>query len=356
MAEISFPFNAANSNGGTSVVSQTQWQQMAAAWGGDRIDFQLTNSNYSGTDLPFTLTVLNGRQVRVSAGSAWVGGFYYQLTGSKTFDIPENATTKGRKDLIAIRVDMSKSAVQMVLITGTSATSPKEPTPKRLIGGVWEMPIFAVDAPASNGAVTVTRRGPFHMPPSVGYPWSAAESVALSPRNSISYDLDSNSSGGQVEYWNGQEGYVAARHLGPSRTYTPSMVNSGSISSNYRNGRWRWIAPNLVWFSLRVENSTNTDVKKGATFAIGVTLPTTANARLGQVVLGHLDNDTAKAGGLPNFTSLSCRIHKGANTSNLFLYYPNPRFLSEGLDGLAVIPRKSTITISGVYEAAEFKE
>ncbi|MFI2909463.1 hypothetical protein ACG2OD_14600 [Streptomyces sp. PDY-4] len=351
MAEISYPFDQPNANGGTNIVSQVQWQQMAAFWGGDRIDFHLSASSYSGTDLPFTGWIENGRDVRVGSGSAWVGGFYYQNTGTLSFTISANASTKPRKDLVVIRADMAQSSVQMAVKEGTAASTPAEPRPTRSVGGVWELPLYCVDVPANNGAITVSRRGPFYMPSTVAYPWSAEESAKIVPRNAFAVDVDSNSSGGQFEAWNGTDGYVTTRHLGKARTYTPAMVNCSNPAT--RQGRWRYIAPNTVWFSIYIASTSSSDIKaSGSNWIIGVTLPVKAKGSTGQTFTGHLDNNgSGNSTALPNFVSLIGKTSKGADTSTMHLFYPNANTTSQGLDGLKVFPRKGSLTISGVYEA-----
>lgn len=350
MAEISYPFNAENANGGTHIVSQVQWQQMAAFWGGDRIAFHLTDSTYSGSALPFTGWVENGRDVRIGSGSAWVGGFYYQNTGTVTFTIPGNATTKPRKDLVVIRADMATSSVNLALLPGMPAATPKEPRPTRSIGGVWEMPLFCVDVPANNGAITLTRRAPFYLPNTVSYPWSAEDSASIASRNSFSVDLDSNASGGQQEAWHGVDGYVTTRHLGKSRTYTPSMVHCSNPAT--RQGRWRYIAPNTVWFSIYIASTSSSDYKvSGDNWIIGVTLPVKAKGATGQTFSGHLDNNgSGSSSALPNFVSILGKTSRGSDTSTMYLFIPNPKTTSEGLDGLKLFPRRGSLTISGVYE------
>ncbi|MFF1635990.1 hypothetical protein, partial [Leifsonia sp. NPDC058248] len=127
MAELSYPFNADNADGGRAIVSQTQWQSMAHLWGGDRIDYTLTATAYDSTDLPFSARVINGRDVEIKPGKAWVGGFYYTLTATMSVTIASNAGTKARKDLIVIQADMAKSAVKIAVVQGTAGASPVSP-------------------------------------------------------------------------------------------------------------------------------------------------------------------------------------------------------------------------------------
>ncbi|MFJ8930592.1 hypothetical protein ACIRLA_28790 [Streptomyces sp. NPDC102364] len=351
MAEISYPFNADNADGGTSIVSQTQWQAMAAGWVSDFIDYRLTTA---GESMPFTATVVNGRDVQISAGRAWVGGFYYQNTSTKTITIPTNSGGYARKDLIVIRADLSKSAVSLALRQGTAAASPKEPTPTRNRGGVWEMPLYCIDVPAANGALVVNRRAPFTMGTPVAVPWNAPDSAALLPRNSFLIDVDTNTSGGQTEGFVGTDGYVITQHLGRSQTYTPGLINSGSMSASLRTGRWRYIAPNMVWFQATINNTTTKNVEaSGSNWRVGLELPVISSGKGIQVIHGYLANPDKKFS-MPNMVSITATTHPKSTT--LYLSIPNFKTPTEGLDGLRGFPAKSTLSISGVYEANKFNE
>ncbi|QCX75717.1 hypothetical protein C9F11_10185 [Streptomyces sp. YIM 121038] len=352
MAESSYPFDASNSSGGTAVVSQTQWQDMAVRWAPDGIDYRLTGP--SPTDLPFSAAVVNGRQVQVRSGAAWVGGFYYRSTATVSLDIAET-TTKARKDLIVIRLDMAQSAARLAVLKGVESATPTEPRPTQVRGAIWETPLWAVDVPAANGAVTVTRRGPFAMPAPVAYPWGAEDSALLVPRNTLAYDLDANNDGGQQEAWHGHDGYAVTRHLGKSETYTPSTINTSfQLPSADRVGRWRWIAPNVMWFQITIRNSLDQGAMvKGGEWRVGVTLPRKCNPRGIQVLHGYMSNPDL-SGNLPNMISVTATTEPG--TSTLLLHTPNNKTPSEGLDGLRGFPAKSTYSISGVLEANELKE
>ncbi|WJV49911.1 hypothetical protein [Streptomyces flavofungini] len=353
MAQSSYPFDTSNSDGGTAVVSQTQWQDMAQQWGGDRIDYRLTGPE--PTDLPFSASVVNGRQVRVSSGAAWVGGFYYRSTSSVVLDIEATPSSKGRKDLIVIRLDMAKSAVLLAVVKGVESATPTEPRPTQVRGGVWEMPLWVVDAPAASGALTVLRRGPFAMPYPVAYPWGAADSAALVPRNALSYDLDANSIGGQQEAFHGHDGYAITRHLGRSETYTPSTVSTTfQLPTADRFGRWRWIAPNMLWVQVTIRNGLDQGCNaEHGEWRVGLSLPKRSNPRGIQTLHGYMSNP-GLSGLLPNMLSITATTEPG--TSTLLLHTPNHKTPAEGLDGLKSFPAKSTLSISGVVEANELKE
>ncbi|WP_371665976.1 hypothetical protein OG306_33145 [Streptomyces sp. NBC_01241] len=294
--------------------------------------------------------------VQIDPGKAWVGGFYYELTSSVTLPIVANSSTTDRIDLIVIRADMSKPSVQLAVRQGTNAATPVSPKPVRQTGGIWEMPLYAVTVPAKGGTVTISLRAPFDVPPPVAFPWNVVPSSELAPLNSFTYDSDVDGGQTQTEYFNGRDGVQAARTLSNTYKYTPAMVNGSSVAT--RLGRWRWIAPNMVWFSMYLENTSATvDAKvSGTNWIYGATLPQPANGATGQIFAGHLDNSAKTAGGIPNYVGLTCKITKSGGTSNMYFFYPNPNTLAEGLDGLRVIPRQSFITVSGVYEATTIKD
>ncbi|MCX5201481.1 hypothetical protein OG897_08450 [Streptomyces sp. NBC_00237] len=353
MAEISYPFNVDNANGGTAVVSQTQWQSMAHMWGGDRVDFQLTSTTY--TTLPFEGRVLNSRLVEVQPGKAFVGGFYYQLTSPQSVAVPENPGDKPRMDLVVIQADISKGSVNLAVRTGTPGATPVAPQPRRQAGGIWEMPLYEVSAGARNGPIALTPCAPFDVPAPAAYPWNMAAGLKYMPVGTFVMDMDSNTSDTQYEGFKSRDGYTVSRTLGKSLSYTPSIVGGQSPSAPYRVGRFRWIAPNTVFFSASIRNITNTDlrVSKG-NWVYGITLPEPANGKTGQVVSGIIDNGSTAAG-LPNVVDLKLKISRGNTASTAYMWMPGTK-ATNGLDALTVIPRKSEITISGTYEAAQFKE
>ncbi|MFF9649688.1 hypothetical protein [Streptomyces sp. NPDC014622] len=351
MAEISYPFNADNATtGAAKAVSETQWQAMAHLWGGDRVDYRLSTTETT-TSIPFSASVVNVTTVQVKPGKAWVGGFYYELTAAKNVTIAANTANSGRKDLVVIRADMAVPSVTLAVRKGVNAATPVVPQPVRQAGGVWELPLCEIEVPANGAPIILALRTPFDLPAPSAFPWNARESVPLTPPNSFGYDLDSNGGDSQTEYFNGRDGMVISRTLGPPMTYTPAITTTGVLN---KTGRWKWIAPNTVWFTARIENPTNADVKNpsGISTAIGITLPVPASGEIGQIFPGHLDNNALTAAGLPNFVDLTAKVNKGGSTSTAYLYYPNPSNLAQGLDFLVAFPRKSFITVSGVYEAS----
>lgn len=353
MAEISYPFNADNANGGSAVVSQTQWQAMAHLWGGDRVDFQLTSRSYSSSVLPFGQST-NGRVITVKPGKAWVGGFYYTLTESKDLTIPDNASALPRKDLIVIQADMAKSSVNLAVVTGTPAASPKAPNVRKQTGGLWELPLYVVDAGANQASLALTGVAPFDTPMRASYPWNAAPGSELLPQGSFYYDMDSNSTDAQWEGFVGRDGNFVSRDLGRTRTYTPSLVNIGQPA--IRRGRWRYVAPGVVWFSLYVASKSNSDLKV-STSIVGVTLPVPASGDTGQIFSGYLDNSSSvHSPSLPNFVDIRARIFPNqVSAKHVALYIPNVAYNpNEGLDGLSIFPRRGELTISGIYEADTF--
>lgn len=352
MAEISYPFSQSNKAGGTEMVSQAQWQAMANMWGGDRVDFQLTSESYAVGALPFSAKVINGRAVEVQPGRAWVGGFYYQLTASTTLTIEANPTDKARKDTIILRADVVQGSVNLAVVKGQPSASPIAPLPRRVAGQQWEMVLYEVDVPAKDGAPQLDSRAPFDMPPAVGTPWNTRSTADFLPAGSFLYDLDNNGGDTPYEAFKGRDGYMVTRHLGPSRTYTPGLANAINVPSNglTAKGRWRWIAPNVVYYSVSIANTSTTNIRNRPDEPIGFALPQQANGDTGQVLTGHMRNMEYR-GGMANFVQLQAICWPGGRSNYASMFFQNSEKVSEGMDTLRTIPGRSTIIFSGTYEA-----
>jgi hypothetical protein len=348
LAEISYPFTAPSESGGTTSVSEVEWQAMAKLWGGDRIDFQLTSDSYAAGALPFSASVTNGRTVTLSPGSAFVGGFYYRLSAPLALTVEPNPTDKARKDTIVLRADLTKGSVNAAVVKGQPAASPVAPQPQRRPGDVWEMVLYEVDVPARDGAVQADWRASFDLPRPVGTPWNTRHTAAFLPVGTVLYDLDNNGGDTQYESFVGRDGYVITRHLGAARPYTPSLVNAPSSSSVRTTGRWRWIAPASVYFSVTVQNTGSQNVNASGTLGIG--LPQQASGTTAQVLTGFMRNYETN-GGLPNLAGLWGYCAGG---SYVGLYVQSASSTAAGLDALRTLPAKADITLSGVYEAAIF--
>jgi hypothetical protein len=354
--EISYPFTADSAGGGAQMMSQAQWQYMARVFAKDRIDFRLDQTSIDAFSLPFTAAVVNGTSVSVAPGRAIVGGFYYQLTASATVSIAANTGSTGRIDVVVLRANLSNSSVNLAVVQGQPAATPKAPGLTKTYGGVWEMPLHQVTVPANLGALSLINVMPFDVPEHMAVPWNALQAAAYQANGSFVVDMDSNNTDTQSEYWIGRDGNVIARDLAKPRGYTPSLVNVNTdLPSANRTGRWRWIAPGTVYFSVYLKNDwEDTGPTRTGTSTIGVTLPTAASGATGQVVMGLLRNPNFN-GGLPNVVEIFAEIGQSSSGQTVAsLLYPNPTNTSEGLDGLRAIPPLSNLKISGVYEASTF--
>ncbi|MEU3436726.1 hypothetical protein [Streptomyces sp. NPDC006863] len=355
MAEISYPFNADNvTTGATKAVSETQWQNMARMWGGDRIDRSLTGQA-SSANLPFSGRMVNTSTVQIGPGRATVGGFYYESTSDLNLAVAANTANTPRRDLVVVRVDMAKPGVNLAIRKGTNSATPVPPNPVRQAGGIWEMPLYEISLPANGGLPTLASRGPYQVPDPVAFPWNAVPSAGLLPKNTFAFDMDSNGPEEISEYFTYSDKPRITRHLGPTRTYTPSIVNVPTLQQGRANrkGRYRWIAPNTIWFSVRI--STPTEIKHvDASWYVGISLPVKASTETGQTFHGMVQNTgpLQSTSGLPNYVQITGWVPVGRATTTCILLYPNPSRLSSGLDGLPKIPSSSSLVISGVYEAA----
>ncbi|MFJ7329024.1 hypothetical protein ACIQVN_22630 [Streptomyces cyaneofuscatus] len=358
MAEISYPFNADNATtGATKAVSETQWQNMARMWGGDRIDRSLTGQA-SSASLPFSGRVVNNSTIQIGPGKATVGGFYYELTAAQSLTVSANTANTPRKDLVVIRVDMAKPGANLAIRKGTNAATPLEPAPVRQAGGIWEMPLYEISLPANSGLPVLSSRGPYHIPDPVAFPWNAATSAALLPKNTLAFDMDSNGPEEVTEYFNYSDKPRISRQLGQTRKYTPNLVNATTLQQGLavREGRYRWISTNTVWFSVRVFARTISIKHTEASWYLGVSLPTPASAATGQTYHGIVQNTGGRGTEMPNYFQVTGWTPMGKATTTLILLYPNHKNSAAGLDGLPMLPAGSSLVISGVYEAADFPQ
>jgi hypothetical protein len=354
--EISYPFTADSAGGGAQMMSQAQWQYMARVFAKDRVDFRLDQTSIDAFSLPFTAAVVNGTSVSIAPGRAIVGGFYYQLTASATVSIAANTGATGRIDVVVLRANLSSSSVNLAVVQGQPAATPKAPALTKTYGGIWEMPLHQVTVPANSGALSLINVMPFDVPEHMAVPWNALQTAAYQTNGSFVVDMDSNNTDTQSEYWVGRDGTMVSRDLAKPRGYTPSLVNVNvDLASANKTGRWRWIAPGMVFFSVYLNNDwEDTGPTRTGTSTIGITLPTPASGATGQVVKGVLRNPNFN-GGLPNVIDIQAEIGRnGATQSTASLLYPNASDLSQGLDGLTAIPPLSNLKISGVYEASTF--
>lgn len=351
MAEISYPFAADSAGGGSNIVSQVDWQNMAHLWAQDRIDFQLTSDSFSATALPF-YAALSGSNLVVQPGSAWVGGFYYKLDAPWTHAAPVNTGTKPRHDLIVLRADLSAGSVNLAIKTGTPATTPVDPPLQKSPGGIWEMALYSVRLEANSGGVTFVDLKSFDGPGTAYAPWYRAETSETLPLGTFTLDMDSNQTGGIEEGFHGKEGDMITRTLSKRTTYTPDLFTvSNKPASSSRKGYWRYIAPGTIAFSAEFTTGSHAcEVTSGQTI-MGFSLPRPVSNNTRQVFSGFVRNPR-KSNSLPNFIDVTAMTGTGSNT-NCYLYMPNYAKLTEGMDGLRTIPAYSTITINGVYETSD---
>ncbi|MFC9591527.1 hypothetical protein ACFTUC_17275 [Streptomyces sp. NPDC056944] len=355
--EISYPFTSDSAGGGQQMVSQAQWQHLARLFAKDRVDYRLEAGNLDPLTLPFAASVVNGTSVSLAPGRALVGGFYYQLTASATVNIAPNSGATGRLDLIVLRASLATSSVNLAVVQGQPAATPKAPALTRSYGGVWEMPLYQVTVPANGGALSLIGVAPHDYPDVMSAPWNALNTASYQPVGSWVIDMDSNNTDTETEYFVGRDATAATRDLGKTRTYTPSLVNVVTdVPSINRVGHWRWIAPGMVYLSICITcdwEDQGTALQAGKT-VLGFSLPQPASGATGQVLKGYIRNPN-NGGGLPNLIDITAVTGKStAGQTVASMYFPSPTILAEGLDSLRTLPSMSTLTVSGVYEASTF--
>ncbi|MFE8916884.1 hypothetical protein [Streptomyces globisporus] len=359
MAEKSYPFSADNpTTGASKAVSELEWQNMANMWGGDRVDYQLGWASQTSANLPFYATVNNVTSVRVRAGRAWTGGFFYENTSNKDLDVAANSSNTGRIDLIVVRANMASPSVNLAVRQGVNAATPVPPQPVRVPGGIWEMPLWEISVPANGGTITLSSRAPYNLPPPVAFPWNSDTSAALMPPGTFSYDVDSNSNGGRYERFNDKSGPIISRTLGGTLPYTPALLNDSNLPSlgiTY-TGQYRWIAPGTVSFRCTIYNDMTLNHEANAGFPYGIRLPVPASTSIRQVFGNGILQNAAANGGMPTFTTLTGLAGTGSNSSFFTIYLPSPTAPQNGLDNFRVFPGKATVYFTGVYETNTFDD
>ncbi|MFD8594547.1 hypothetical protein ACFV1L_06060 [Kitasatospora sp. NPDC059646] len=353
MGETSYPFSATSSTGGSEMVSQLQWQKMNHMQG-DRIDFRLTAATYATGALPFAAKVLNGKTVEIQPGRAIVGGFFYELDAPLTVAIAANPGDKARLDTIVLRADMAKGSVNLAAVQGQPAAQPIAPQPLRVLGQVWEMVLYEVQVPAANGAVVLFARLQFDAPPRIHSPWNSGDTAKFIEPNSFIYDLNVNGGGSQREQFRGRDGLVTARDLGGMRTFTTTVGNVNfQPAAADRVVRWRWIAPNVVYFAMRVSNTSGNDIQcTNGNWYINLELPQPVNGKATGAFTGYVEN-TTWAGGYPYMTQVVAMPWAG-DTATVHCFTPSRKAAGEGMSGLDKIPARSNLYLSGTYESTSF--
>ncbi|BET51760.1 hypothetical protein RGQ21_67420 [Kitasatospora aureofaciens] len=351
MAETSYPFAEDSAGGGGKLVSVGQWQDMAHLWGADAIDHQLVLGDTSG-GLPFYCT-LDGTNLVIQPGEAWVGGFRYKLDAPLTIPAPTNPSLSQRRwDLVVIRADMATGAVNIGIAEGQPSITAREPEPKRVPGGIWELPIWAIHLPTNNQTRTLEDRRRYSSSGPVDVAWNRDFISKSLPVGTFTIDQDINSSGGQQEGFRGIDGDMVTRGLGARRKYTPDILTvSNKPPTANRECYWRIIAPGTASFSMQIRNTSSTEVKSSS--ALVVTLPTVPANSIPTILTGYIDNPESR-NGLPNIVHIVAKT-ASSGSNYLYLYYPATSTLAEGLNVLTTIPGKSTLIISGVYETGQFE-
>ncbi|MEU0912127.1 hypothetical protein [Streptomyces althioticus] len=348
MGELSYPFNEASAGGGSALVSEAQWQTMSKLWASDRVDFRLNAASYAATEMPFH-TAIVGSNVVVQPGSAWVGGFYYKLDSPLTIPAPTNSGSQARRDNVVVRLNMATHSANIAIKEGQPSANPVDPLPSRIAGGIWEMPLWAIDLAANNGARTLSDRRRFDGSSPVYVPWNAGPVASTLPYGQFVMDMDVNTTDVPTEWVRTRDGNMITRYLGKRRQYTPTLLGATSQpAASYRNGWYRYIAPGMVQFDISIQyTGTGTIRNTNGVAALGFTLPVASSKASPTIFTGQLANPEQRSG-MPNLVGMQGRTT--ANTQNVYCSHQSISSLAAGLDGWSVFPGKSTLFMSGVYE------
>ncbi|MFI6684980.1 hypothetical protein [Streptomyces sp. NPDC050485] len=365
MAEISYPFDRDTNigkpeeGGGRAAVTQNDWQNLATQFADDRIDHVLNSGNMVAESMPFYAEVYDVNTIKVQRGEATVGGFYYKLDAPTTVRVEHNLDQKyDRQDLLVIRVDLAKGYGKVEVSQGAATANPQVPKVLKERGGRWELPLYVIRVPKKQGQPVISPVHPYKAPEDVSAVAPAQSVAAHQAEGSFIRNLAPSAGGGQYEAFAGADGFAITRDLGDTRTYTPEIRYTRVTPKGLvTRGRYRRIAPNLVWYSVDINNPTNTDYWNDAQDnCMAFTLPKDAqlHGANGQVFSGVMVNGGYDAG-MPNFVDLRGYTWGGHKGDYVRMLYQNPKYLHEGLDYLRVFPRKSYILFSGVYETQGLK-
>ena len=131
MVETSYPF------GSSDVATELEWSRMARTWQLDGV----VGDDPTSTGLRVTVA---GSNINIAAGEAWINGFYYKNSATKTIAITTNAGSTTRFDRVWVRSDQSGNVVTAEYETGGSSP----PAASLDEAGIYEMPLarFGVGA------------------------------------------------------------------------------------------------------------------------------------------------------------------------------------------------------------------
>ncbi len=134
--ESSFPFAT------SMLATEEQWARFNRALGHQE---GVVNSTLDHDAPDLQVTPGTAGTVTISAGEAAINGFYYRASQAITLSIPSNASgATARNDTVVLEANQATNEVTPKYLTGGSAA----PALTRVINGVWQMPIAAVQVPA----------------------------------------------------------------------------------------------------------------------------------------------------------------------------------------------------------------
>ena len=136
MAQTSYPFD-------TQSVTEDQWSAMMSTAQETRAVTGLAPYGDS-----------SGRQVKVTAGTAWVRGHFYSSTAEEILAIGANSSGNPRIDTIVLTLDPATNSIVVAVVAGTAAAAPVPPTLTQTGTGVYQHPL--ADVAVANGAATIT--------------------------------------------------------------------------------------------------------------------------------------------------------------------------------------------------------
>lgn len=91
--------------------------------------------------------------VSVAIGSANIEGYSYELDEEITLDVEEADSTLSRIDSVILRLDLTNRQISLMLLTGSYATNPSQPSITRS-GKIYDLRLANISIPANSSRIT----------------------------------------------------------------------------------------------------------------------------------------------------------------------------------------------------------
>jgi hypothetical protein len=111
------------------------------------------NGVYASPSSNLQVVANNTSTLTISAGKAWINGYYFESTAAENVTVSGNSTALPRIDRIVLRLDLTKRLIEFAVKQGTPASSPVAPGLTRT-ATVHELGLATVRVGAGSTIVT----------------------------------------------------------------------------------------------------------------------------------------------------------------------------------------------------------